>query len=80
MLTKYKNKTITIKCFMGERRFTRIVVEGFTDFFLKNSGCMVSKTAGKVYGKRGHWASNHKILSMEEVIFDAYFVDNFSIP
>lgn len=25
--------------------------------------------------RRDHWASEHKILSMEEVIFDAYFVD-----
>jgi hypothetical protein len=53
-------------------------MKAFTDLFLKN---MVSKTAGKVYGKRGpSGIREHKVLSMEEVVFDACFVDNISIP
>ncbi|MEB2629966.1 hypothetical protein SOP94_16025 [Peribacillus frigoritolerans] len=55
-----------------------MIDEGFADLFLKN---MVSKTAGKVYGKRGpSGIREHKVLSMEEVFFDACFVDNISIP
>ncbi|MED3761643.1 hypothetical protein P4555_21715 [Peribacillus frigoritolerans] len=49
----------------------------FADLFFKN---MVSKTAGKVYGKRGpSGIREHKVLSMEEVVFDACFVDKLDL-
>jgi len=41
---------------------------------------MVSKTAGKVYGKRGHQASERKVLSMEEVVFDLALSIIFQYP
>ncbi|WP_207117702.1 hypothetical protein [Peribacillus simplex] len=53
-------------------------MKAFADLFLKN---MVSKTAGKVYGKRGpSGIREHKVLNIEEVVFNACFVDNISIP
>lgn len=52
-------------------------MKAFADLFFKN---MVSKTAGKVYGKRGpSGIREHKVLSMEEVVFDACFVDKLDL-
>ncbi|MED3786026.1 hypothetical protein P4576_02020 [Peribacillus frigoritolerans] len=46
-------------------------MKAFADLFLKN---MVSKTAGKVYGKRGPSGIRElKVLSMEVVVFACCF-------
>ncbi|WP_145504286.1 hypothetical protein [Peribacillus frigoritolerans] len=52
-------------------------MKAFADLFLKN---MVSKTAGKVYGKREpSGIREHKVLSMGEVVFYACFVDKLDL-
>ncbi|MGG4197931.1 hypothetical protein [Peribacillus frigoritolerans] len=51
-------------------------MKAFADLFLKN---MVSKTAGKVYGKREPGIRELKVLSMEEVVFDACCFDKLDL-
>ncbi|MGE7686468.1 hypothetical protein [Peribacillus simplex] len=57
---------------MGERGFSRILDEGSQSFFEKTVVVWFQKKAGKVYEKRGNWASGHDISCIEEVIFDAF--------
>jgi hypothetical protein len=49
------------------------------NFFCKTVVVWFQKQLGRYMERGAIGLLDHKILSMEEVVFDAYFVDNFSI-